>query len=206
MDKDDTVQRPQVRLTRKMKKALRAQIKKKKELKINFDEDIISDSDSSISEDLDDDKNNEMDNIYKVEDEQRPLVELNHSQNRIEEADGFMRVLSDRLFMHLDSIWKRKEAEVIDSVAREEMVNMWHLAVSSLYGVSTWGKGIHKNDGYNASNMMMNIAWWRLFSDNWDKIETPRTDLCEVLDRLLVSVISTKQASRYINHIGVYFL
>jgi hypothetical protein len=206
LDKDDTVMRPKVRLTRKMKKALRKQIKKKKELKIDVDEEMISDSDSSISSD-NEEQNAELDNIFKVQEKTRPVIELDSKQNRLEETDGFMRVLSDRLVIHLDSIFKHKEKQNIDVIDRESMLNMWHLAISSLYGVAAWGRGTDDESEYNSSNMMMNIAWWRVFSDNWDKIKQPSDmGLAKILDTLLTNTISSPKVSRYINHIGVYFL
>jgi hypothetical protein len=117
-----------------------------------------------------------------------------------------MRVLSDRLYMHLDSVWKHKEIEKIDVISREKMEDMWHLVISALYGVSTWGKG-EDSESYSSANMMMNLAWWRLFSDMWDKLPLPvDARLTQVLDQLMINITSTTRASRYINHIGVYFL
>jgi len=111
MEKEEVAERPHARLTRKMKKVFRAEVKRVKELKISVEdqeEEIISDSDSSIlsEEEEEDVVDPELEKINNTLIETRPLSELDTTQSRIEDAEGFMRVLSDKLFMHFDSIWR----------------------------------------------------------------------------------------------------
>lgn len=211
MEKEEVAERPHARLTRKMKKVFRAEVKRVKELKITVDEqedELISDSDSSILSEEEEEEavDPELQKINTALIEKRPLNELDATQSRIEDAEGFMRVLSDKLFMHLDSVWRQKDYEKTDVLAKEEITDLWTESISCLYGAVAWGKS---NDASSSSavNMVANVAWWRLFCEFWSKIPlSADKNTTKVLDILLTNLINSSNVSRFVNHVGVFFL